>query len=118
MWRIMMYITLQTVAYTHITHTTTAAAAAQCRTVAVIANTCAADRSASFCLQPLALLETSPGTPSGASALDVVGALPAAAAPRGVMSGLSWIDRLLPVWILAAMVVGVLLGPFAPQVQC
>lgn len=34
----------------------------------------------------------------------------------GVVSGLSWIDRLLPVWIIGAMVVGVLMGYFAPQV--
>eukprot|EP00882_Tetradesmus_deserticola_P009676 GHRQ01010217.1.p1 GENE.GHRQ01010217.1~~GHRQ01010217.1.p1 ORF type:complete len:395 (+),score=129.49 GHRQ01010217.1:645-1829(+) len=36
---------------------------------------------------------------------------------RGVMSGLSWLDRLLPVWIVAAMVLGVLLGSLAPQVR-
>uniref|UniRef100_A0A383W304 Arsenical-resistance protein n=1 Tax=Tetradesmus obliquus TaxID=3088 RepID=A0A383W304_TETOB len=40
-----------------------------------------------------------------------------AAAGRGVMSGLSWLDRLLPVWIVAAMVMGVLLGSLAPQVR-
>jgi ACR3 family arsenite efflux pump ArsB len=34
-----------------------------------------------------------------------------------VLSGLSWIDRLLPVWIVGAMVIGVLLGSFAPQVS-
>jgi hypothetical protein len=33
-----------------------------------------------------------------------------------VMSGLSWLDRLLPLWIVAAMVVGVLIGSFVPQV--
>jgi ACR3 family arsenite transporter len=34
-----------------------------------------------------------------------------------VLSGLSWLDRLLPVWIVLAMVVGVLLGSFVPQVN-
>lgn len=33
-----------------------------------------------------------------------------------MLSGLSWLDRLLPVWIVLAMVVGVLLGSFVPQV--
>jgi ACR3 family arsenite efflux pump ArsB len=33
------------------------------------------------------------------------------------MSGLNWLDRLLPVWIVAAMVLGVLLGSLAPQVR-
>ena len=45
---------------------------------------------------------------------------PAGAAAGGagaVLSGLSWIDRLLPVWIVGAMVIGVLLGSFAPQVS-
>lgn len=46
-----------------------------------------------------------------------VAAAAGAAAGRGVMSGLSWLDRLLPVWIVAAMVVGVLLGSLAPQVR-
>jgi hypothetical protein len=36
---------------------------------------------------------------------------------NAVMSCLSWLDRLLPVWIVAAMVLGVLLGSFVPQVR-
>jgi len=34
-----------------------------------------------------------------------------------VLSGLSWLDRLLPVWIVLAMVLGVLIGSFLPQVM-
>jgi hypothetical protein len=52
-----------------------------------------------------------PGAAPGATA-----AAAAAPAGGGVMSGLSWLDRLLPVWIVAAMVLGVLLGSLAPQV--
>lgn len=33
-----------------------------------------------------------------------------------MLASLSWLDRLLPVWIILAMVVGVLLGSFVPQV--
>lgn len=33
-----------------------------------------------------------------------------------VLSGLSWLDRLLPVWIVGAMILGVVLGSFVPQV--
>lgn len=46
---------------------------------------------------------------------------PGAAGPSGaaasVLASLSWIDRLLPVWIIAAMVIGVVLGYFVPQVS-
>eukprot|EP00877_Chromochloris_zofingiensis_P010831 jgi/Chrzof1/6000/Cz17g00070.t1 len=34
-----------------------------------------------------------------------------------VLKNLSWLDRLLPVWIIIAMVVGVVLGYFAPAVK-
>lgn len=34
-----------------------------------------------------------------------------------MLSGLSWLDRLLPVWIVLAMVLGVLIGSFLPQVM-
>ncbi len=33
-----------------------------------------------------------------------------------ILAGLSWIDKLLPLWIIASMVLGVLLGYFVPQV--
>ena len=35
----------------------------------------------------------------------------------GVVQGLSWVDRLLVVWILGAMVVGVVCGKFAPVLR-
>ncbi|KAF8072455.1 acr3 [Scenedesmus sp. PABB004] len=42
---------------------------------------------------------------------------PAAGAAAGaVLAGLGWLDRLLAVWIIAAMVLGVVVGHFAPQV--
>lgn len=40
-----------------------------------------------------------------------------APATATVMSGLGWLDRLLPVWIVAAMVLGVLLGYLVPAVR-
>lgn len=50
------------------------------------------------------------GPPDGAPAAS-------SAAKGSVLAGLSWLDRLLPVWIIAAMVLGVLLGYFVPQVN-
>ena len=35
----------------------------------------------------------------------------------GVIQGLSWVDRLLVVWILGAMVIGVVCGKFAPSLR-
>eukprot|EP00877_Chromochloris_zofingiensis_P004850 jgi/Chrzof1/14366/Cz09g00060.t1 len=40
-----------------------------------------------------------------------------AAGVGAVLSKLSWLDRLLPVWIIIAMVVGVVLGYFVPAVK-
>jgi ACR3 family arsenite transporter len=39
-----------------------------------------------------------------------------ASVERGVVGGLSFLDRFLPAWILIAMAVGLLLGRFAPDV--
>jgi hypothetical protein len=61
------------------------------------------------------------GKPQSSSAATSPPAAAAAAAGGGgasaVLSGLPWLDRLLPVWIIAAMVLGVILGSFAPQVR-
>ena len=35
----------------------------------------------------------------------------------GVVQGLSWVDRLLVVWILGAMIIGVVCGKFAPVLR-
>jgi hypothetical protein len=35
---------------------------------------------------------------------------------KNVIQGLSWIDRLLALWIILAMILGVLLGKFVPAV--
>ena len=35
-----------------------------------------------------------------------------------VLKQLSWVDKLLPVWIIGAMVLGVLLGYYVPSVSC
>lgn len=51
-----------------------------------------------------------PGGPAAAEMASAGGA-------GAVLSGLSWLDRLLPVWIVGAMVIGVLLGSLAPQVR-
>ena len=37
-------------------------------------------------------------------------------AQESVFKGLGWLDRLLALWILLAMVVGILLGNFVPSV--
>lgn len=57
------------------------------------------------------------GAPA-ASGGDEATAAPAAAATNagGVLANLSWLDRLLPVLVVAAMVAGVLIGYYAPQV--
>eukprot|EP00878_Enallax_costatus_P015853 GHUV01016613.1.p1 GENE.GHUV01016613.1~~GHUV01016613.1.p1 ORF type:complete len:327 (+),score=88.65 GHUV01016613.1:157-1137(+) len=41
---------------------------------------------------------------------------PPATASSSVLAGLSWIDKLLPLWIIVAMVLGVVLGYFVPKV--
>jgi hypothetical protein len=51
--------------------------------------------------------------PAGPAAAELAASAGGAGA---VLSGLSWLDRLLPVWIVGAMVIGVLLGSLAPQV--
>ena len=38
-------------------------------------------------------------------------------ARAGVVQGLSWVDRLLVVWILGAMIIGVVCGKFAPVLR-
>lgn len=41
---------------------------------------------------------------------------PQSAAILAVWAEMSWLDRLLPLWILAAMVLGVVLGWQVPEV--
>lgn len=58
-------------------------------------------------------------TDSPSTSLDAGGAagIVTSGGASAVLSGLSWLDRLLPVWIILAMVAGVLLGSFVPQVR-
>lgn len=39
------------------------------------------------------------------------------ACPHTVWASMSWVDRLLPLWIIGAMVLGVVLGYYVPVVS-
>ncbi|GBF99582.1 arsenite transporter [Raphidocelis subcapitata] len=57
------------------------------------------------------------GEQAGLDAAEQGGAPAAAGGALARAAALSWLDRLLPLWIAAAMVAGILLGNFAPGVR-
>ncbi|KAI4145010.1 MAG: hypothetical protein LQ340_006459 [Diploschistes diacapsis] len=62
--------------------------------------------------------EPQPSSPSdGTSALHPESQSPQAVAKKSVYHSLGWLDRLLALWILLAIVLGILLGNFVPNIS-
>lgn len=68
------------------------------------------------------LRKTSPGTPESASPTimsdtEKQSSQDATPSKKSVYAGLGWLDRLLALWILLAIAIGIVLGNFVDGVQ-
>lgn len=61
-------------------------------------------------------METSSHSKEGSDDVEGQGAVDSRAPKQSAFKGLGWLDRLLALWILLAMIVGVLLGNFVDSI--